>query len=92
MDGGEGWGSLRVKGASHWPAPLCQDLLRFFQLYTSALWCTEFLWGQCSRQQLAGEGRGSPNNPSQVSAGAQCPVPHVLPPPPPPPPSCVSER
>ena len=52
MEGWCGWGSVRVKGASHWPAPLCMDLLLYLQLYTSAVWYVEFLWGQCCRQQV----------------------------------------
>lgn len=67
---------MKVKGASHWPTPPCPDLLFFSD------WYAEFSWGQCCRQQLVVVGWGrrffffffSPNNPAQVSAGAQCPV------------------
>lgn len=54
----------------------------FLQLYTSALWYAEFSWVQCCRQQVG----VSPNNPVQVSAGAQCPMSST------PPPTRVSER
>lgn len=88
VEGWCGWGSVRVKGASHWPAPLCMDLLLYLQLYTSAVWYVEFLWGQCCRQQVfVCVWGGSPNNQVQVSAGAQCPVSST-----PPPTTRVSER
>lgn len=66
MEGWCEWASVKVKGASHWPTPLCLDLLLLFtQFVTSAL------WDQYYRQHVGGE--GSPNKLVQVSAGAHCP-------------------
>lgn len=43
------WASVKVKGASHWPTPLCLDLLLLFtQFVTSAL------WDQYYRQHVGG--------------------------------------